>query len=258
MTKTAKSGKVASRKIPEAKTMSSIHYVDNSFVTGKAKSSYTFSKVGGTYFPWRVFLLPAVLSVGGFLLLYFSFFPNPGFFDTRAVASSSYPPKLAEVSPSPKLQTGSLAIDQITSAKGDQNTSTANFVGANVNVSGLNLSSKVQWPMRGPITTYYSYYHPGIDIAAPYGTPVYPFMEGVVVEIKRESWGFGNSVRLRHDGGYESIYAHLSTIHVNIGDRVGLNTMIAREGSSGYSTGPHLMLEIFHNGTLVNPLAILP
>lgn len=96
--------------------------------------------------------------------------------------------------------------------------------------------------------------HQGIDFAAPTGTPVYAAADGIVVAAKREG-GYGLMVRLRHAGGTETRYAHLSRFGRGItsGRRVRQGDVIGAVGSTGMSTGPHLHYEVIAQGRPVNP-----
>lgn len=104
----------------------------------------------------------------------------------------------------------------------------------------------------------FSWFHTGADLAAPIGTPVKSIMAGTVKETNNWIWGYGNHVIITHDQGFETIYGHLSKIDVHIGDEVDLGTIIGEVGSTGFSTGPHLHLEIRQNGQLVDPADIVP
>jgi murein DD-endopeptidase MepM/ murein hydrolase activator NlpD len=96
--------------------------------------------------------------------------------------------------------------------------------------------------------------HLGVDYAAPHGAPVVAVADGVVVSA---GWagGGGRQVRLRHSGGLESYYLHLSSFAKSIrsGARVQQGQLIGRVGSSGTATGPHLDYRIRRNGTFVDP-----
>ncbi|MBI3559289.1 M23 family metallopeptidase [Candidatus Gottesmanbacteria bacterium] len=104
----------------------------------------------------------------------------------------------------------------------------------------------------------FSWIHSGADLVAQTGTPVKPIMAGTVKETNRWYFGFGNHVIIDHGAGLESIYGHLSKINVEAGQKVTLNTVIGEVGSTGFSTGPHLHLEIHQNGNLVNPADMVP
>jgi murein DD-endopeptidase MepM/ murein hydrolase activator NlpD len=98
-------------------------------------------------------------------------------------------------------------------------------------------------------------FHEGVDYAAPFGSPVTAAGAGVVEKIDEES-GYGKYVRIRHDFGYETTYAHISGVArgLKIGMRVHPGQTIAYIGSTGLSTGPHLYYELRVNGRYANPL----
>lgn len=95
--------------------------------------------------------------------------------------------------------------------------------------------------------------HEGHDYAGPTGTPIHATADGVVVHAGRQG-GYGNLVKIRHDFGYETRYAHLSKIRVKVGDRVSRGERIGDMGNTGRSTGTHLHYEIRVGGKAVNPL----
>ena len=96
--------------------------------------------------------------------------------------------------------------------------------------------------------------HPGIDYAAPAGTPVWAVAEG---RVTYASWqgGYGRLVKIKHADGYESFYAHLSGFAkgLRVGQKVGQKQVIGYVGSSGLSTGPHVCFRISKNNQFVNP-----
>lgn len=100
-------------------------------------------------------------------------------------------------------------------------------------------------------------FHEGVDYAAPYGSPIAAAGAGVVEKIDQE-WGYGKYIRVRHDQGYETTYAHVSGFPrgVRVGARVRQGETIAYIGSTGLSTGPHLYYEVRINGQNVDPLRI--
>ena len=112
-------------------------------------------------------------------------------------------------------------------------------------------------PVRGRISQYFSGSHRGIDIPAPFGTPILAAASGTVISA---GWGgsFGNYVQISHANGYATLYAHMSSIGVSVGDRVSQGQEIGRVGSTGRSTGNHLHFEVTRNGVLVNPLNYIP
>ncbi|MGM4982811.1 M23 family metallopeptidase [Hyphomicrobiales bacterium] len=98
-------------------------------------------------------------------------------------------------------------------------------------------------------------FHNGVDFRAPMGSPIQAAGDGVVEKISWET-GYGKYVRIRHDGGYETTYAHISATpsDLRVGQRVTQGQTIAYVGSTGYSTGPHLYYELRVNGRYENPL----
>ena len=120
-------------------------------------------------------------------------------------------------------------------------------------------------PVAGRITSGFGMrYHPilgfgrmhkGIDIGAPWGSPIYAVIEGVVQFAGRSS-GYGNFVKLAHPGGLGSGYGHMSRIAVSPGMRVQRGQVIGYVGSTGMSTGPHLHWEIWRNGVAIDPRSL--
>lgn len=98
--------------------------------------------------------------------------------------------------------------------------------------------------------------HEGVDLAAPRGTPIYATADGVVEAAGRES-GYGNVVRIRHQLGFETVYAHQSKIRVKVGQQISRGDRIGDMGSTGRSTGVHLHYEVHVNGQAVNPMTYL-
>jgi len=99
--------------------------------------------------------------------------------------------------------------------------------------------------------------HYGTDFAAGYGDPVYAIEDGVVI---MAGWNdaYGNLVVIDHGNGIASWYGHNSELLVSVGDTVLQGDQIARAGSTGWSTGPHVHLEIHVNGEPQDPLSFLP
>jgi len=99
--------------------------------------------------------------------------------------------------------------------------------------------------------------HQGVDFAAPTGTPVLAAADGTVVSVGPRST-YGRTVELRHAGGTETLYAHLSGFASGLapGQQVRQGQMIGRVGSTGLSSGPHLHYEILQGGRQLNPAAV--
>jgi len=95
--------------------------------------------------------------------------------------------------------------------------------------------------------------HAGTDFAAPIGTPIYATADGVVTNAGWDS-GYGRLIRIQHEFGIETGYAHLNAMRVTVGQRVSRGERIGDMGNSGRSTGSHLHYEVRVGGTPVNPM----
>ena len=104
-------------------------------------------------------------------------------------------------------------------------------------------------PITGEIST-----HGGTDIAAPQGTPILAAADGTVVAATWHN-GYGYYVKIKHNNTYSTLYGHCSELHVSTGQKVKQGQLIAKVGSTGYSTGPHLHYEVIQNGVRVNALS---
>ncbi|HKV86603.1 MAG TPA: peptidoglycan DD-metalloendopeptidase family protein [Candidatus Dormibacteraeota bacterium] len=136
-------------------------------------------------------------------------------------------------------------------------------------IDGLHL----QWPMVkfqitqpfGPSSVLleprfgqYAHFHTGVDIAAPLGTPVMAAADGVVVAVGHTAVGYGNYVVIAHGGGIATLYGHLLDTNVVVGQVVVRGQQVGREGSTGFSTGPHVHFELRINNAFVDPMPYLP
>jgi len=120
---------------------------------------------------------------------------------------------------------------------------------------GISLS----WPASGRISQREWACHHAIDVAAPIGVPIYAAAAGeVVVAGYTEYPGYGRMVVVRHAGGYQTLYGHLSASYVRVGDHVAKGELIGRMGSTGRSTGSHLHFEVSSGSWLLDPLQVLP
>ena len=123
------------------------------------------------------------------------------------------------------------------------------------------------WPVSGPVTLEfgaidlpYQPLHTGIDIASPthqVGDPVGAFMQGTVTYAGETSWGFGKHVEIDHGDHITSIYGHLDSIAVTVGQPITIGEIIGTRGTTGWSTGPHLHFQINVFGIPVNPRIFL-
>jgi murein DD-endopeptidase MepM/ murein hydrolase activator NlpD len=123
----------------------------------------------------------------------------------------------------------------------------------------------LSWPLRSyrvtsrfgeaDIEFHKQYFHGGVDLAAPYGTPIYAAAAGTITQ---SGYGdYGNNV-YTDTGDALIIYGHMSRTAVSVGQRVSRGTVLGYVGCSGMCTGPHLHFEVRLNGRPVDPLGLLP
>jgi murein DD-endopeptidase MepM/ murein hydrolase activator NlpD len=132
------------------------------------------------------------------------------------------------------------------------------------------LGTSFLWPVNGRITSPFGWrvhpifksrtFHSGIDIAAPFNTPVKASNSGTVIYV---GWygGYGKVVMIDHGRingkSVTTLYAHLNSFNVSKGQKISKGDIIAREGTTGYSTGPHVHFEVRLNGKPQNPMSYL-
>ncbi len=123
-------------------------------------------------------------------------------------------------------------------------------------VSGAGFS----WPVQGTMNQYYSWYHRAVDLGAPLGTPVVAAQSGTVSEAIAGGWnyGYGTHVIISGDNGYQTLYAHMSSLNVSSGQKVTAgSTVVGWVGLTGRTTGPHLHFEVRSGGNFYDPLSFL-
>lgn len=134
--------------------------------------------------------------------------------------------------------------------------------------TGYQGSGKFKWPTPGytRITSPYGMrthpilrtkrMHTGIDIGAPKGANVVAAENGKVIFA---GWNnaYGQTVIISHGGNITSMYAHLTSYSVKVGQEVKKGAVIAKVGSTGWSTGPHLHFEVRKNGNTIDPMPYL-
>lgn len=129
------------------------------------------------------------------------------------------------------------------------------------NSSYVSGDGSLAWPCTGTITTEfgtkrswdpYSTAHTGMDIGVSYGTAIHAAASGTVI-IAGTYGGYGNCVAISHGNGLVTLYGHNSSLCVSVGDKVKKGDVIAKAGSTGFSTGVHCHFEVQKNGTPVNP-----
>lgn len=126
------------------------------------------------------------------------------------------------------------------------------------------ISLAMVWPTTGRVSLEfgvphlpYELLHTGIDIANNKGTDVTPFMEGTVTYAAETKTGYGKHVIIDHGNNVSSLYGHLDKILVYKGQKVTINQVIGKMGSTGWSTGPHVHFQINVYGIPVNPRSFL-
>ena len=97
-------------------------------------------------------------------------------------------------------------------------------------------------------------FHAGIDFTSPKGTHIQATGDGKVAKVEKSRTGYGNTVIIDHGFGYKTLYAHMNTIDVKVGQKVTKGTKIGTVGSTGTSTAPHLHYEVHLNGKPINPI----
>jgi len=115
---------------------------------------------------------------------------------------------------------------------------------------------------KGWLSSYYGYradpftgkkkFHHGVDIAGKSGTSVLAAASGLVTSVGKKG-GYGNLIEIDHGSGYVTRYGHNKEVIVKMGEVVKQNDVIAKMGSTGHSTGPHVHFEVLRHGKKVNP-----
>jgi murein DD-endopeptidase MepM/ murein hydrolase activator NlpD len=117
------------------------------------------------------------------------------------------------------------------------------------------------WPVEGPISSLFgrrrNAWHRGIDIKAEPGSVIFAAAAGLVVTSAVEP-RYGRVVKIEHDDGFVTVYAHNEENLVESGVRIAAGDPIATIGRTGRATAPHLHFEIRRNGAVYNPLYLLP
>ena len=122
------------------------------------------------------------------------------------------------------------------------------------------------YPIRGRLTSPYGSradpftgtksFHTGIDMAAPTGTQVKASSDGRVAAAGWQNV-YGNYAIVTHAGGYQTLYAHMSSLSVQRGQYLAQGDEVGKVGSTGYSTGPHLHFSVYKDGKTVDPFSVL-
>ncbi len=136
---------------------------------------------------------------------------------------------------------------------------------AEPSVQGSEISD-MQLPVHAPVSSQFGMrrdpfsgrpkFHKGLDLAAPEGMPVVPAMPGTVISAGYVS-GYGNTVLVQHANGFQTRYAHLGSIFVNVGETITSEFILGTVGNTGRSTGSHLHFEVIRESMPVDPAASL-
>jgi murein DD-endopeptidase MepM/ murein hydrolase activator NlpD len=122
--------------------------------------------------------------------------------------------------------------------------------------SAVNAGATFVKPLGGRVTSEFGprwgTMHKGLDLAAPAGSPIRAVTGGTV---RRADWngGYGNAVIIDHGNGLSTLYGHAASLNVKPGQKVHAGDIIAKEGSTGDSTGPHLHFEVRINDKQIDP-----
>jgi hypothetical protein len=133
--------------------------------------------------------------------------------------------------------------------------------------AGLAFAGAAAWPVLGPISGVFGSQrilngkakspHAGVDVAAPEGTPVGAMLEGVVTVAARDMYYTGGTVMVDHGHGIQSLYAHLASVDVTVGQTLQKGEQLGTIGATGRATGPHLHLSLYWFDTALDPALLL-
>lgn len=128
--------------------------------------------------------------------------------------------------------------------------------------AGTVIDVALTWPLNGAITSYFGprdgRSHAGIDIDGVTGQPVGAAASGVVTTSGYNPGGYGNVVVIDHGGGVSTLYSHLDSLALRVGDAVSAGDVIGTVGCTGRCFGDHVHFEVRINGVAVDPLLYLP
>ncbi|HSW90139.1 MAG TPA: M23 family metallopeptidase [Patescibacteria group bacterium] len=110
------------------------------------------------------------------------------------------------------------------------------------------------------ISTYFRVGHPGIDIRANLGTPIYAMKSGTVIDMGYEAGGYGRYAVIAHDDNgsdIRSLYAHMRKTFIQVGEQIDSKSVIGEVGMTGNTSGPHLHFEVHIGNTPIDPIKYL-
>ncbi len=139
-----------------------------------------------------------------------------------------------------------------------QSTDSAEQQPEKATIEKASFSQPFQLPHPGYLSTPFSSWHPGVDIADGFGAPIHPIADGKVVETTYGFWGLGHYVVVEHEQGIRSTYGHMGRVFTAVGEVVNQSSIIGEIGMTGNTSGPHTHLEITKDGRYIDPLTVLP
>ncbi|MBI2011431.1 M23 family metallopeptidase [Candidatus Daviesbacteria bacterium] len=125
-------------------------------------------------------------------------------------------------------------------------------------ITVASLPIEFQLPHPGYLSTPFSSYHPGVDIATGLGMPIHSIAKGVVTNTGLNFWGLGLFVEIDHGFNYRSIYAHMGKIYIKKNQIVKETDFIGEVGLTGFTSGPHTHLELIKEDKKIDPQTVLP
>lgn len=120
------------------------------------------------------------------------------------------------------------------------------------------VGEKMAWPTTARrISQYFNWRHVGLDIDGEFGDPIWAAEDGTIIKVAYMKSGYGYHVIIDHGNGKQTLYGHFQKIYVEQGQKVSRGDVLGEMGSTGYSTGSHLHLEVRINGKKYNPLSYI-
>ncbi len=161
------------------------------------------------------------------------------------------------------IENGELISSKIVSEKVTKKSVMRRVEIGNGTTSGVSGGIVLLLPVEGYLTSDFggradpftgnAAYHNGLDIAAKQGTPIIAAASGKVIQASDKHNGYGKCVIIEHSSGFRTLYAHCSSLDVKVGEYVSPGQVIAKVGSTGRSTGPHLHFSVIISGNYVDP-----
>ena len=170
--------------------------------------------------------------------------------NTSTPVSTETPPVAAQADGSMKSASIDMAANPSPTSTPDGDVCSKPVIGSGV----------FMWPVQARFLSGFDFSseHPGIDIAAGIGSPVYAADSGVISLEGNDDTGYGNMVEIDHGNGYLTVYAHLSLIEAQTCKNVYAGQRIGLAGKTGNADGAHLHFEVIQDGEYIDPWSVLP